>query len=324
MSYAVPVIDLDTVTGADLVDLLRRHACFVIGSGHGISDDLWRSTIEVSKAFFDLPAEMKEPCRWPGAGPWMGWLPVGATDRPGEERPKLLEKYEITLPNPWSGNVDDDEDVASRAAQFHRWPEQPDDFVPTWVRAYAALGALAERVVSMLIDALDLPEGERAAWTTEHHANLVVNNYMALDAPPAEGQLRHTGHVDIGGITLLSAEEAPGGLEIWAEGAWQPVVLPPNGHLVQVGDLLRRWTDDLIPGNLHRVVNPPPELGSVARRTSLVYFHYPALATEVVPAPSCRRSEDGSRRALRSGDHMMHRQRREAEGMTTADLLRAP
>ncbi|MET0910522.1 MAG: 2OG-Fe(II) oxygenase family protein, partial [Ilumatobacteraceae bacterium] len=172
------------------------------------------------------------------------------------------------------------------------------------------LGALAQRVVAMIIEALDLPEALVAGWTTHHFANLVVNNYMAQPDAPSEGQTRNPGHVDIGGVTLLSAEEALGGLEVQIDGTWTPVVLPPNAYLVQAGDLLRRWTNNVIPGNMHRVVNPPSHLAATARRTSLVYFHYPAPDTIVVPAPSCV-TAGADRTPMRSRDHMMYRQYKE-------------
>jgi isopenicillin N synthase-like dioxygenase len=306
VTLPVPAIDLDDTTPTQLVDHLRRHSCLVIVAGHGIADDLWWSLVEQSKAFFDLPEATKEPARWNRDGPWRGWMPVGSTDAYGATT-KLLEKYEVSLPHPWTGDA---LDVDARAAAFDLWPTQPDGFVPAWVHAYDAMGALAERVVGMIIDALALPDELRPAWTTHHYANLVVNNYMALAEPPVKGQSRHPGHVDIGGITLLSAEEAPGGLEIDAGGTWVSCVLPPNAYLVQAGDLLRRWTNNRIPGNLHRVVNPPPELAAAARRTSVAYFHYPALDTEVVPAPSCLDGTEAERGALRSLDHMIERQRK--------------
>jgi isopenicillin N synthase-like dioxygenase len=302
----VPFLDLDATSPDELVDGLRRCACVVIDRGHGIADDLWWALVDVSKAFFDLDDARKEPVRWDGTGAWRGWLPTGSTDSYGATTTKLLEKFEIQMPHPWSGG-----DVAARAADFDLWPAEPEGFVAAWVEAYDAFGALAERVVSMIIDALALPAELRFPWVEGHYANLVVNNYMALDTLPQPGHTRHPGHVDIGGITLLSAQDAPGGLEVRLDGEWVPVALPPNAYLVQAGDLLRRWTNNVIPGNLHRVVNPPPELASTARRTSIAYFHYPALDTEVVPAPSCVDGEDVARRpALRSVDHMIYRQRK--------------
>lgn len=304
---AIPVIDLDATTPDELVDHLRTSACVIVRRGHGVPDDLWRSTIEASRRFFALDESSKAASRWSGDGPWLGWLPVGATDPPGTQ-PKLLEKFEVQLDNPWRG---DPADVVDRGSSFGLWPDEPSDFRDTWTRMFTILGALAHRVMNMLIDGLGLPEADREAWTTHHFANLVVNNYIAQAVPVGDSQTRLPGHVDIGGVTLLSADEAPGGLEVCIGDEWVPVVLAPNTYLIQVGDLLRRWTDNVIPGNLHRVVNPPPQSAATSQRLSLVYFHYPAEDTVVVPVPTTVRAEVATRPALTSRDHMLQRQYRE-------------
>lgn len=48
-TMSVPTIDLESTTPEELVDHLRRCACVIIGSGHGVSDDLWSSVIDTSR-----------------------------------------------------------------------------------------------------------------------------------------------------------------------------------------------------------------------------------------------------------------------------------
>jgi isopenicillin N synthase-like dioxygenase len=141
----------------------------------------------------------------------------------------------------------------------------------------------------MLVAALDLPEEALDDWCGRHFANLVVNNYLDQLEPPADDQLRIRAHTDIGGLTILWADDAPGGLEVRQpdQPGWTPVIVPAGSYLIQVGDLLARWTNDTIRPNIHRVVNPPRELAAQSRRTSIVYFHYPNLDITVAPAPSC-------------------------------------
>lgn len=311
----VPTVDLDAVSAEQFVDHLREFACVVVTAGHGIPDELWRATIATSRAFFARDEAAKRTARWNGQQPWLGWLPVGATDPPGVA-PKLLEKYELQLPIPWTG---DPGDLVGRGASFPYWPDGPGDFRELWTRMYDALGALAVRVMDLLIDGLGLPDSDRAPWTTHHFANLVANNYLPQTEAPSAQQTRLPGHVDIGGVTLLSADEAPGGLEVRVDGGWVPVVLPPNAYLIQVGDLLRRWTDNVIPGNVHRVVNPPPEVAAESQRISLVYFHYPAPDHEVVPAATRVKADVAARPPLSTHEHMLERQRREQYDGVYAD-----
>jgi isopenicillin N synthase-like dioxygenase len=142
-------------------------------------------------------------------------------------------------------------------------------------------------------------------WQEHHFANLVVNNYIAQEKPPVRGQLRARAHTDIGGLTLLWADDAPGGLEVRQPGmtGWTPVAVPPDAYLIQVGDLLARWTNDKIKANIHRVVNPPADRAA-SRRTSLVYFHYPNLDITVTPAPSCITTDTPAGPPIRAGGHL--------------------
>ena len=56
--------------------------------------------------------------------------------------------------------------------------------------------------------------------------------------------------------------------------------------IVNIGDLLARWTNDTWVSTLHRVVNPPAGAGAESRRQSLVFFHnpnYDAVIESLVP-----------------------------------------
>src|ERR1700722_16241764 len=103
VATALPLLDLNTATSAQLADALIRSSCaFVVG--HGVDPGLHDQMIEVSRTFFDRPPEEKALVRWPGDGQWGGWLPVfqGGRDLNGDGPPELLEKFEIQLPRPWS------------------------------------------------------------------------------------------------------------------------------------------------------------------------------------------------------------------------------
>ena len=53
------------------------------------------------------------------------------------------------------------------------------------------------------------------------------------------------------------------------------VLVVPGSFIVNIGDLMARWTNDTWVSTLHRVVNPPAGAGAPARRLSLVFFHDP-------------------------------------------------
>jgi isopenicillin N synthase-like dioxygenase len=84
-----------------------------------------------------------------------------------------------------------------------------------------------------------------------------LNYYPAQAVPPAPGQLRASAHTDYGGFTILAGEDVPGGLQVLTRaGEWVDVATTPESFVVNIGDLLMRWTNDRWLSNMHRVVNP--------------------------------------------------------------------
>ena len=98
-----------------------------------------------------------------------------------------------------------------------------------------------------------------------------------LHYPPTTGEgprLRAGAHEDINAITLLlGAEEA--GLEILdRDGTWLAVNPPPGALVVNIGDMLTRLTNDVLPSTTHRVVNPSAARQSVARYSMPFFLHF--------------------------------------------------
>ncbi len=289
----VPVIDLTTASGEDLVAGLQSTSCVLL-TGLGDIPRLAEAVIATSDDFFRRPVDEKELVQWDGTGQWSGWQPVYAAG----DQARALERFEIALPNP--ATFDDRDDWA---ASFGGWPAEPAAMPATWATYYAALWALSERIVVMMADALDLPRADLPAWTAQQHSNLCANHYITQDTPPPSGQMRQTPHTDIGGLTLLWTDGRPGlEAQIGPDGSWLPLIVPPDTLLLQAGDLLHRWSRRTIPANNHRVVNPPRGEGiTQTDRYSLVYFHHPDLDSWIPAA------EDGAP-ASNAREHVMSRQ----------------
>ncbi|MCU1393922.1 MAG: 2OG-Fe(II) oxygenase [Ilumatobacteraceae bacterium] len=291
----VPTIDLSSSSaGTDLVGALE-HAQSALLVGHGIDLDLRRRVIAAARGFFALSREEKAEVQWSGDGLWAGYQPVfeGGQEYSTERAPDLVERFEL------SGDP----------AHFLAWPANPPEFVTAWTDYYRACAGLATRLMTLAAEVLDLPDEDLAAWTDQQFANLVANHYLPQPVEPLPGQTRVGSHTDRGGITLLAADEAPGGLEVYlGEQKWTPVVIPPDAYVVQVGDLFARWTNRRIKANVHRVVNPPRSVAASASRLALVYFHYPRLDAIIAPAPSCIGAEGPRYEPVAAGAHTMNRQ----------------
>jgi isopenicillin N synthase-like dioxygenase len=136
--------------------------------------------------------------------------------------------------------------------------------------------------------ALELPEAYFDASINRHISRLRVRNYPALQTAPEPGQLRAGPHSDYGSLTILKTEDRPGGLQVAGKaGEWQDVPHVPGSFVVNIGDMMARWTNDRWVSTLHRVANPPPELAAHSRRQSLVFFHNPNYDAVVECLPGC-------------------------------------
>ena len=131
-----------------------------------------------------------------------------------------------------------------------------------------------------------MPETFFADKIDRHISRLRVRNYPAPTTLPPPNQLRAGAHADYGSLTILRTEDRPGGLQVLNRaGTWFDVPVAPDSFIVNIGELMARWTNERWKATLHRVVNPPPEQAPMSRRRSLVFFHNPNHDAPVAALP---------------------------------------
>jgi isopenicillin N synthase-like dioxygenase len=294
----VPVVDIapylhGSAEGRARVVAEVRRTCTEVGFfvlvGHGVDPRLTERMRQVSAAFFDLPEEEKR--RYASdPGTTMGYVPMGRENLAatlGKNRPAdVKEIFDICRPD-----LPADEYYTSPMGQrFFRpypWPDRPEQFREVWTQYYRAMERLAADIMRLFAEALGLPADYFADKTDRSVDYLRVINYPAQVQAPAAGQLRAGEHTDYGTLTLVATEDAPGGLQVRTRaGEWADVPHVAGGLVVNIGDMMAQWTNDVWVSTLHRVANP--ETGqATSRRQSIVFFQNPNYDTLIKPLATC-------------------------------------
>ena len=185
------------------------------------------------------------------------------------------------------------------------WPDAPVGFRAAWQAYYAAMEDLATRIMRAFAVALTLPEDYFAPFIDAPISALRALNYPALSTPPKPGQLRAGAHTDYGSLTILLPQPGSRGLEILApSGKWLEVPAIADAFVINIGDLMARWTNDRWVSTLHRVVIPDD--GGLERRQSFAFFHQPNWSAEICALQACLAPGEALKYpAVRSGPYLM-------------------
>ena len=115
-----------------------------------------------------------------------------------------------------------------------------------------------------------------------------VINYPAPEGDAEPGQLRAGAHTDYGCMTILRTEDAPGGLQVQNRaGEWLDVHAVPGSFVINLGDMMARWTNHRWQATLHRVAVPPADGAQRSRRQSIVFFNDPRADAVIECIPGC-------------------------------------
>lgn len=296
---SVPVIDISRFTGGtaeerravvDEVDAACRALGFFVITGHRVPDALVERVRTASRAFYDLPDDKK--AQYSSAR--RGYFGKGR-QRVGQSMGKDIvtppDNHEIFA---MGRDVDDGDPyfqtpLARKAFFPNVWPDDAvPDFRPAWLDYVAELERVARVLMEIFELALKLPEKFFWKRFDRHMSNMAAINYPAPTGEALPNQRRLGAHTDFGAFTILKAENKPGSLEVQTrDGTWEPVPILEDGYIVNVGDLLKRWTNDVWESSFHQVTNPPSGSGRNSRRQSLVFFMHPNYDAVIEPIPGC-------------------------------------
>jgi len=287
---SLPLIDLAGAPAPALaraIDAALRGAGFFAVTGHGAPAGVVQAAFDAGHRYFALPQADKERCHIDGWPLKRGFDPIGWQALDPGQPPDVKESFYLGV-----------ETIGP-----NQWPDEA--LVPGFrvaCQAYsAAMEALARRLMTLFELALDLPAGHFDAF--QHHPTCTTRllHYPPQPATAAPGQIGCGAHTDWGALTLLAQDDA-GGLQVQPQGgAWVDVPPLPGALVVNVGDMMQRWTNDRWPSTLHRVINRL----SGRDRWSIAYFYDLDAEATIVPLPSCTSADRPAKYGpITAGEHL--------------------
>jgi isopenicillin N synthase-like dioxygenase len=253
---------------------------FAVVADHGLDEARIAAALDDAKAFFALPEEVKRRYHQPGTGGARGLTPFGVEAAKGAATVDLKEFWHVGRELP--------QDHPYR--QFMRdnvWPNETPGFKAHVYGMYEDLDALGRKILRAIARYLGLDDGYFDDKVEMGNSVLRLLHYppVPADAPG----VRAGAHEDINVITLLlGAEEA--GLQLKEkDGSWLDIAPPPGALVINIGDMLQRLTNHVLPSTTHRVVNPAPERRGFARYSTPFFLHFnpdfpiETLASAVTP-----------------------------------------
>ncbi|KAL1761578.1 hypothetical protein FB107DRAFT_269182 [Schizophyllum commune] len=304
-SFHIPVIDFSKfraaatpaakkATADEIVGALKG-AGFMYLAKHGIPEATVERAFAESRGFFGMPRERKDRLAWADPRSNRGYVAVGrervtqsqdaaAIAAMREKAPDYKESMEIG--RDWD------------SVWPNQWPtdEELPTFKPFMLSFFQTCHELHMVVMRSIALGLDLQED-----FFDDKIDKQCHNLRLLSYPPIKraildkdtDQARAGAHSDYGTLTLLFQDQV-GGLQVQNPhtGEYLPATPIPGTIVINVGDLLSRWSNDVLRSTLHRVVAPPAQAISETEamtpaRQSIAFFSNPNFDAEIECLPNC-------------------------------------
>lgn len=281
---SLPVIDIAGLARSDaaarqgvagaLHDACSAHGFFYC-TGHGVPKALMDAVMTETRALFDLPDAAKASLDKAASPCNRGYEALGGqTLQPGA-MPDRKEGFYIG------------EEVTEGDARLGRfnqgpnqWPADLPAFRPVMMAYFGALSVVGATLMRGMALSLDLDEDAFEPFTRRPLSTLRLLHYPP-SRPEVPDEMGAGAHTDFGGLTLLMQDDV-GGLQVKSEDAWIDAPPMPGAYIVNLGDMIARWTHDRYRSTLHRVINR-----SGQERYSVPFFYTGNPDYQVSCIPTC-------------------------------------
>ncbi|MGH2341340.1 isopenicillin N synthase family dioxygenase [Segnochrobactraceae bacterium EtOH-i3] len=285
----IPVIDLEPMFSGDAAGREKlaadlRKACTEVGflyiRNHHFPEDVLARTFQAAKDYFALEDAVKMANHVSKSANNRGYAALLEENTDPTAKGDLHESFDIALEVPA-----DDPDVLAGKVLYgpNQWPENQPAFRAALEDYHREMLRLSGHLLHAFALALGLEETYFDALVTKPLATLRVLHY-----PPQEGEIddRQIGigaHSDYECFTILAQQTGISALQaLNAAGEWIAADPIPGCFVVNIGDQMARWTNDLFASTVHRAINR-----SGRERYSIPFFFGPTYDTVVEALPSC-------------------------------------
>ena len=285
MSYAeaeridpstIPVIDLAGLNagppamaaiGREILAAAETAGFFYIRN-HGIPERLIEDVLGLSARFFAEPDDRKQAVSV-NAG-HRGFIQMGQAKMATDARPDLKESFIWGLDAPGPDGIPP-----------NRWPDFLPEMRPRLTEFFDRGNQLGWAMLRIFATALGCPQDRFTRSIDRPISRGSIIYYPPQPPEMGASQFGVSEHTDYGCLTLLY-QDSNGGLQVRGkDGAWLMAHPIPGTFVVNVGDLLARWSNDRFRSTPHRVVNR-----SGRERLSTALFIDPNRDTLIDPVVS--------------------------------------
>ena len=306
-AMTIPLVDMQGVREGDPDSLARageaiHNACTQVGFfyiiNHGLSQAVIDDAMQAAQRFFAEPLERKAQVAVNKHH--RGFHRRGGATMYQATRPDEKEFYGFGL-----DLAEDDPSVLAGEALRgpNQWPDFMPEFQPAMDRYFVEVGRCGADLLRAIAMSLDIdPEFFADKYTKPLQRTQAVYYPVQSDDRPAD-QFGVAPHTDYGCVTLLY-QDAVGGLQVRELGSerWIDAPFIEGSLVVNVGDLLARWSNDRFRSTLHRVINT-----SGRERYSIATFYDPTYAALVDPVDLGVAADEAISPPVAAGDYILGR-----------------
>lgn len=268
-------------------------------SNHGVDRNIIINALRAAEKLFALPEDVKLRY-FKDNGGTRGFTPMGTEIAKNAEHVDLKEF--------WHVGREIEGEPPHKDLTPNVWPEEVPEFKTSMLALYQSLDDLSRTLLRAF--ALFIGEDRHYFDDKVNYGNSILRplHYPPI-TDPSLPNVRAGAHEDINLITLLVGSEQEGLEVLNKRGEWVGISMIEGTIICNVGDMLQRLTNHVLPSTTHRVVNPKGEAGKVSR-FSIPFFVHPNPGTSLDALPQCVTKDNPKRYPpITSDEYLMERLR---------------